>query len=53
MADDADTAKQQRPGTPHNPLTQHIVEETVAAHPKLSRGKCIELLIGPPAAKLG
>ena len=40
-----------RPGTPRNPLTQHMIDEAVAAHPDLSRKKCIELLIGPPREK--
>jgi hypothetical protein len=48
---DATTKQMPRPGTPRNPLTEQMIEEMVAAHPELSRKKCIELLIGPAAAK--
>jgi hypothetical protein len=42
---------QPRPGTPLNPITEQMVEDIVAANPKLSRSRCIELLIQPPAAR--
>ena len=51
---DATKPEQQkpRPGTAHNPFTELMIEEAVAAHPELSREKCIELLIKPPAVVL-
>ena len=35
-----------------NRLTEQMIEEMVAAHLELSRKKCIEVLIDPPAASL-
>ena len=45
------TEHKPRPATPRNPLTEQMIEEMVAAYPELSRKKCVEVLIGPPAAK--
>jgi hypothetical protein len=45
--------KHQRPGSAQNPLTERMIEEMVAAHPELSRKKCIQLLIKPAATKPG
>jgi hypothetical protein len=45
--------KYQRPGSAQNPLTERMIEEMVAAHPELSRKKCIQLLIKPAATKPG
>lgn len=48
---ETDAERKPPPGTPHNPLTERMIEDMVAAHPELPRKKCIELLIGPRAAK--